>query len=205
MERSVADVDADLVEALRRDDAEGAEQLIERYGDRAYRLALRITGVTEDAEAAVEAALRTVVGAVPTFTGATTFESWIVRTVAGAAYQTIRRRRQDTNEIALADVVPGLDGDGRHFEPMDDWSTRIDEQALQGELGGILTEAIDALPADYRTALILHDAEGVSKPDIAAVLGIDVTAVPPRVHRARLSVRRYLSAYFASVDVAPAP
>jgi RNA polymerase sigma-70 factor (ECF subfamily) len=201
----VADVDAGLVEALRRDDAEAVGQLVERYGARAYGLALRITGVKEDAEVALEAALRTVVGAIHTFTGATTFESWIVRTVASAARQTLRRREQDVSEIALADVVPVLDGDGRHFEPMDDWSSRIDEQALQGELGGVLTEAIDALPADYRTALILHDTAGVSKPDMAAILGVDVGAVSSRVHRARLFLRRQLSAYFAAADVAPAP
>ena len=39
----MADVDAELVEALRRGDADGAEQLVERYGGRTYRLALQIT------------------------------------------------------------------------------------------------------------------------------------------------------------------
>ena len=34
---------------------------------------------------------------------------------------------------------PSLDGDGRHFEPMDDWSNRVDEKALQGELRDVLT------------------------------------------------------------------
>jgi RNA polymerase sigma-70 factor (ECF subfamily) len=202
MKWCVADVDAGLVEALRRDDADGVEQLVERYGDRTYRLALHITGVEEDAAEAAAAALRTVVGAIHTFTGESTFESWIVRTVASAAYQMLRRHGQYVNEIALVDVVPVLDGDGRHFEPMDDWSSRIDEQALQqGELGDILTEAIDALPDDYRTALILHDVEGASKPDIAVILGVDVAAVTQRVHRARLFVRKRLSAYFESAGV----
>jgi RNA polymerase sigma-70 factor, ECF subfamily len=197
-----ADVDAALVEALRRDDADGVKRLVERYGDRAYRLALRITGVKGEAEEAVEDALRTVVGTIHTFTGESTFESWIVRTVASAAYRMLRHHGQGMNEIALSDVVPVLDGDGRHFEPMDDWSNRIDEQALrQGELGGILTEAIDALPADYRTVLVLHDVEGASKPDIAAILGIGMAAVTPRVHRARLFVRKWLSAYFESAEV----
>ena len=50
------DADAGLVEALRRDDA-AADQLVERYGDRVYRLAMRITGVKEDAEEAAQDAL----------------------------------------------------------------------------------------------------------------------------------------------------
>ena len=88
-----------------------------------------------------------------------------------------------------------LDGDGRHFEPMDDWSNRVDEQALQGELRRVLQQAIDGLPADYRTALVLHDVEGLSNPDIAEALNISLPAVKSRVHRSRLFVRKQLADY----------
>jgi RNA polymerase sigma-70 factor, ECF subfamily len=195
------DVDTGLVEALRRNDADATERLVERFGDRAYQLALRITGLRQDAEQAVEDALLTAVGSIHTFTGASTLESWIVGIVASAAYQTLCHRKQDMTEIDLADVIPLLDSDGGHFEQMDDWSSRIDGQALQGELAASLTEAIGALPAASRTALVLHDVEGVSKPDIAAILGIDVAAVPRCLHRARLFVRKWLSAYFESAGV----
>jgi hypothetical protein len=47
----------------------------------------------------------------------------------------------------------------------------------------ILTASIDALPADYGTALVLHDVEEVSKPDIVEVLGIDMPGVNLRIHR----------------------
>jgi RNA polymerase sigma-70 factor, ECF subfamily len=67
-----------------------------------------------------------------------------------------------------------------------------------------LKEAIDALPADYRTALILHDVEGVSDPHIAEILGVDASAVRSRVHRARLFVRKRLSEYFESATAARA-
>src|SRR2546425_12492798 len=76
---------------------------------------------------------------------------------------------------------------------MDDWSNRVDEQALQGELRRVLTTAVDALPHDYRTALVLHDIEGLSNPDIAETLGISLPAVKSRGHRARLFVRQRLS------------
>src|SRR5881628_87360 len=102
-------------------------------------------------------------------------------------------RRED--EVALDDVLPALDGDGQHFEPMDDWSNRVDEQALQGELRRVLTTAVDALPHDYRTALVLHDIEGLSNPDIAEALGISLPAVKSRVHRSRLFVRKRLTEY----------
>jgi RNA polymerase sigma-70 factor (ECF subfamily) len=193
------DVDAGLVEALRRDDSHAVEELVERYGDRVYRLAMRITGVKEDAEEAAEDALWQAARKIHLFRGDSAFGSWIYRITANAAYQKLRtRRRQTAGEIALDDVIPAIDGDGRHFEPMDDWTNRVDERALQGELRRVLTDAIEALPPDYRTALILHDVEGESNPNIAETLGISVPAAKSRVHRSRLFVRKRLSEYLKS-------
>ncbi len=189
------DADAELVEALRREEPDAAERLVERYGDRVYRLAMRITGLREDAEEAAQDALWTVARKVQMFKGESAFGSWIYRITANAAYQKLRTRRQKAAEIALEDVLPALDGEGRHFEPMDDWSNRVDEQALQGELRDVLQRAIDGLPADYRTALVLHDVEGLSNPDIAEALNISLPAVKSRVHRSRLFVRKQLADY----------
>lgn len=189
------DVDAALVEALRRDDPEAPELLVERFGDRVYRLALRITGSNEDAEEAAQDALWTAARKIQMFKGESAFGSWLYRITANAAYQKLRARRAKAAEIALDDVLPALDQDGRHFEPMDDWSNRVDEHALQGELRRVLAAAIDALPPDYRTALVMHDVEGLSNPDIADALGISLPAVKSRVHRSRLFVRKRLADY----------
>ena len=189
------DVDADLVAALRAEAPEAAEQLVERFGDRVYRLAMRITGSREDAEEAAQDALWTAARKIQMFKGESAFGSWIYRITANAAYQKLRTRKQKAAEIALDDVLPSLDGDGRHFEPIDDWSNRVDEKALQGELRGVLQEAIDGLPPDYRTALVMHDVEGLSNPDIAETLGISLPAVKSRVHRSRLYVRKRLADY----------
>jgi RNA polymerase sigma-70 factor (ECF subfamily) len=201
MEPSVGDADANLMAAPSLSDPDGAEQLVERYGDRLYRLALRITGVQADAEWALEDALRMAARTVNSFTNESALRSWIYRTVADAAHQR-RKRRQHVDTAPLDDVVPLLNADG-HFGPMDDWSTRIDEPALQGGLRSILVEAIDALPPDYGTALILHDVEGVSRQEIAEILDIEVPAVNSRVHRARLFVRERLSRYFESGKSGP--
>ena len=193
--RTRPDGDAPLVEALRREDPGAATTLVDAYGDRVYRLALRITGSNEDAEEAAQDALWTAVRKIHTFKGEAAFGSWLYRIAANAAYQKLRVRKGKALEIALDDVLPALDGDGRHFEPMDDWSRRVDETALQGELRRVLTAAIDGLPPDYRTALVLHDVEGLSNPDIAEALGISLPAVKSRVHRSRLFVRQRLADY----------
>ena len=192
------DADAPLVEALRRGEPSAAEELVERYGDRVYRLALRITGSNEDAEEAAQDALWTAARKIGMFKGESAFGSWLYRITANAAYQKLRARKGKSREIAMDEVLPSLDGDGRHFEPMDDWSNRVDEKALQGELREVLETAIDALPDDYRTALVLHDVEGLSNPDIAETLGISLPAVKSRVHRSRLFVRKRLADYLES-------
>lgn len=192
------DADAELVEALRRQEADATERLVERFGDRVYRLTLRITGSKEDAEEAAQDALWTAARKIDSFKGESAFGSWLYRIAANSAYQKLRTRKQRSREIAIDEVLPSLDADGRHFEPMDDWSNRVDERALQGELRDVLEKAIDALPADYRTALVLHDVEGLSNPDIADTLGISLPAVKSRVHRSRLFVRKRLSEYLGA-------
>ena len=195
MDRTKIDGDAALVEALRREDPEAPELLVETYGDRVYRLALRITGSNEDAEEVAQDALWTAARKISTFKGEAAFGSWLYRIAANAAYQKLRARKAKAHEIAMDDVLPAFDDAGRHFEPMADWSERVDEQALQGELRRVLGAAIDELPADYRTALVMHDVEGLSNPDIAEALGISLPAVKSRVHRSRLFVRKQLAEY----------
>ena len=187
------DIDGDLVEALRRRDPDAVDQLVERYGERIYRLAARVTGTPGDAEEVAQDALATAVRTIDAFKSDSSFGSWIDRLAAGAAYRKLLTRPRKTEEVALDDVLPPLDGGGRHFEPMIDWSGRIDAGGLQGELRRVLTDAVDALPTDYRAAVVLHDVEGVSDDDIADALGIGPEAVRARVHLARLFLRKRLS------------
>ena len=51
----------------------------------------------------------------------------------------------------------------------------------------------------YRTALVMHDIEGIPNPDIAETLGISLPAVKSRVHRSRLFVRKKIAGYMTSV------
>ena len=193
------DPDAALVHALRNDEPGAAESLVNTFGDRVYRLAVRITGQPADAEEVAQDALWTAARKIHMFKGDAAFGSWLYRITANAAYQKLRARKAKSREIGMDDVLPTLDDDGRHFEPMADWYERVDEQALQGELRRVLSDAIDGLPPDYRTALVLHDVEGLSNPDIAETLGISLPAVKSRVHRSRLFVRKQLADYMKTV------
>ncbi len=193
-----ADRDAGLVEQLRRQESGAAEALVAAYGDRAYRLAIRITGNEQDAEEVVQDALWTAARKIDTFKGESAFGSWLYRIAANAAYQKLRARQSKRHEVAWADLSPSFDDQGHHVEPVGDWSARVEEPALQTELRAVLTTAINDLPGDYRTAFVLHDVEGLSNPEIAETLNISLAAVKSRVHRSRLFLRQRLSKYLTA-------
>ena len=150
------DRDAELVERLRRQEPGAPEDLVATYGDRVYRLAIRITGNEQDAEEVVQDALWTAARKIDTFKGESAFGSWIYRITANAAYQKLRSRQGQRNEVSWDAVAPGFDEFGQHAEPLRDWSARTEEPALQTELRTLLTSAIDDLPGDYKTASVSY-------------------------------------------------
>lgn len=197
--QTARDRDESLVAGLRREDEGAAETLVSQYGDRVYRLAFRITGNREDAEEVVQDALWTASRKIHSFRGESAFGSWLYRIAANTAYQKLRERRGRAQEISWENLFPQGDGDGQPPGEVTDWSARVEEPALQGELQTVLRSAVDALPADYRTAFLLHDVEGLSNPEISQTLGISLPAVKSRVHRSRLFLRERLSRYMAQV------
>src|SRR5215470_14395753 len=103
------DRDAALVAGLRRGDEEATEQLLDTYGDRVYRLAIRITGNEQDAEEVVQDALWTAARKIDTFKGESAFGSWVYRITANAAYQKLRSRQSRRHEVPWAEIRPAFD------------------------------------------------------------------------------------------------
>src|SRR2546428_9507132 len=191
------DRDHALLEALRQGEPTAAEQLVTTYGDRAYRLAIRITGDRPDAEETVEDAFWSVVRKIDTFRGDSSLGSWIYRIVANAAYQKLRGRAHRRDEISLDEVLPLFHEDGRHAGPISDWSASIDDPAVQTELRATLDSAIGELPAHYRAVVVLHDVEGLSMAEVAGSLGITIATAKTRAHRARLFLRKRLAVFMS--------
>ena len=77
-----------------------------------------------------------------------------------------------------------------------DWAPGPVEQLLNEETRQAMSEAIDALPAEFRQVFVLRDVEGLSNADVAEILDLSVAAVKSRLHRARLKVRNHLSHFF---------
>ena len=193
MPRGRADRDGQMLDALRRRDADAAERLVATYQSRAYRLAVGITANAEDAEEAVQDAFLSAIRKIDTFRGASAFGSWFYRIVANAALQKARRRQRRRIHVALDDLLPAFDGDGRHAEAVVDWSAAVDDPSRDFEIRLAVRSAIDELPPHYRAALIMRDVENLSCAEIADVLHLGSAGVKTRLHRARLFVRKRLA------------
>jgi RNA polymerase sigma-70 factor (ECF subfamily) len=186
------------MEQLRRKDEGAPEALVAAYGDRVYRLALRITGNRSDAEEVVQDALWSAIRKIDTFRGTAAFGSWVYRITANAAYQKRRPRRIERNGRSWEEVSPSFDETGEQVQPGIDWAPRLKDPVLQAELQSVLSAAIDELPAEHRAIFILRDVEGLSHPEIAEAVQIDLSTIKSRVHRARLFLRSRLAVYMGS-------
>jgi RNA polymerase sigma-70 factor (ECF subfamily) len=197
LDTPLIDRDAGLLEALRRHDATAAEGLVSMFGDRAYRLAIRITGNPQDAEEAVQDAFCNVVRKIGTFRGDAALGSWIYRITANAAYHKCRNRSRRPHEISLDALLPPFRDDGSHADRIVDWSTELGDPAMQTELRSTLTSALEELPDHYRAVIILHDIDGLPMAAVADCLNITVPTAKARAHRARLLLRQRLGEFMS--------
>jgi RNA polymerase sigma-70 factor (ECF subfamily) len=187
------DRDRQLLEALRWREPTAGERLIATYGNRAYRLAIRITGNAPDAEEAVQDAFWSVIRKIDTFRGDSSLGSWIYRIVANAAYQKVRGQAHRRADISLDEVRPRFYAGGRRAEVIGDWSAWIDDPAARTELRAALDAAIEDLAPAYGIAIVLREVEGLSMREVAEALNISVGTAKSRAHRGRVFLRKRLA------------
>jgi RNA polymerase sigma-70 factor (ECF subfamily) len=191
-----------LVQELRSGDRAAFMELVERYQDKIYRLAYKVTGNATDAEDVLQEVFLKIYSKIDTFEGRSQLSSWIYRVAVNAAYQKIARDKK-SRYISLDDVMPpmGSEGSGRALTA--DWSERPDEELLTDESQTEMMLAIEELRAswpDYLTVFVLKDVADMSNQEIADYLGLSLPAVKSRLHRARLFLRKRLAQYFERIS-----
>jgi RNA polymerase sigma-70 factor, ECF subfamily len=128
-----------------------------------------------------------------TFRGEAKFSTWLVTIAMNEARKRLRKTKS-TAEDSLDEPVE--EGEGR-FTPavLTDWR-EIPLQALERkELRAKLRGAVATLPVKYREVFVLRDVEGLNQEETAAALGINITLVKVRLHRARMMLQKVLSPY----------
>lgn len=172
---------------------EAFDKLYREHIELLYRYAYRLCGETESAKDLVQETFLNAYRGLEQFRGDAKVSTWLY-TIASRACLRMRRKRKGApeRELSLEEFVPTSEGEFRLQLPIEGMTP---EQALENkELREALEQAINKLPKKYRMALVLRDMEGLSAGETGAIMGLSERAVKSRLHRARLFVRRELSA-----------
>jgi RNA polymerase sigma-70 factor (ECF subfamily) len=104
--------------------------------------------------------------------------------------------------VSLESLLPTFLPDGHRAGDREfvrsDWSQTPESALLSQETREVVRRAIDMLPDQYRTVLVLRDIEELSNEDVAEIVGESLAAIKSRLHRARMALREELTKHFGS-------
>ena len=158
------------------------EEIVTQHSARVYRLAYRLTGNPHDAEDLTHDVFIRVFRSLSSYTPGT-FEGWLHRITTNVFLDKMRRKQRirfdalpedAAGRMASREPGPAQTYDDTHFD--DD-----------------VQRALDALPPDFRAAVVLCDIEGLSYEEIATTLGVKLGTVRSRIHRGRAQLREALA------------
>lgn len=182
--------DNELIEQFKAGSMDAFEEIMNRYQQKVYNLAMRFTRNEEDAEEVLQDVFSTLYRKLQGFEGKSAFSSWLYRVIVNASYMKLRKRKQD-HTVSIEDLSPG-----HQFESKTEYRDRSDVAAANGELRTRLQRAIDKLPLQYRAVFVLRDVDGLSNQEVSEILSLSVPAVKSRLHRSRLMLRKRLHRFF---------
>ncbi len=179
--------EARLIEQARRGHVDSFNALILRYQNQAYNLAYQLLQDGEAAADATQDAMLSAYRALGGFRGGS-FRAWLLRIVANACYDEMRRRRRR----------PTVSWDD--FGEMDEEANphladggELPEAALQRqELRALLERSLAMLPSDQRMVLVLVDILGFAYEEAAETMHTQLGTIKSRLARARAKMRELL-------------
>jgi RNA polymerase sigma-70 factor, ECF subfamily len=192
----------DLVARARERDEFAIRTLIQRHNQRLYRIARGILRDDAEAEDAMQEGYLKAFSHLDDFEGNAAIGTWLCRIVMNEALSRLRQRRPTVEWNSMEDAGM-LSAEVIRFST----ETRPDPEraAAQRQIRGLLEQAIDRLPDDFRIVLIARVVEEMSVQETATMLGIRPETVKTRLHRARLALRRTIEAQIgpAATEVFP--
>ncbi len=168
------------------------DEVVEQYGPKIYRTALRLTGNLDDAADLSQDVFLRIYGSLDRYEPGT-FDGWLYRVTKNLFLDRARRR------VRL------------RLEPLPDEEWRVPASGEPGPadvlerrtLEATLENGLAQLAADFRLAVVLCDVEGLTYDEIADVTGWPLGTVRSRIHRGRRALRDYLATQPPPTDGAP--
>ncbi len=165
-------------------------ELIRPYERRVYAMALSFLRNEADAEDVAQEAFLKAFRGLASFRGDAKFGTWLVSITLNEARSRIRRR-----DAIKMESLDEPEDDQEHSSPalLRDWKEIPSEALERKEVRSLLQIAITSLPQIYREVFQLRDIEQLSVNEAAQALGITVSSVKVRLHRARMMLQKNLA------------
>ncbi len=184
----VALTDEELVARTVAGDSDSFNQLIKRWERPIYALAYRVIGRDEDARDVCQETFLRAFRALPGFKGQAKFSSWLYRITLNLCRDWIRRQKRTPVVSAPEgiDIVELASEQG----PLES----IEDLVARKQLSQAVGEAMQHLPDEQRTAIILKEYHGLTFQEIADLQGCPLSTVKTRLYQGLSVLRRQLEA-----------
>src|SRR4029079_1625458 len=177
-----------LVERVQRGDAGAFDYLVLRYQHKVLKLIMRYVRVPVEAEDVAQEAFLKAYRALASFRGDSAFYTWLYRIAINTAKNALvsNRRRPVDFDLDLQDPEQ-YDRHARLKE-----GDTPEGVLLTEEIRSVVEKAMEQLPEDLRTAIVLRELEGLSYEEIAEAMDCPVGTVRSRIFRAREAIDKKL-------------
>jgi RNA polymerase sigma-70 factor (ECF subfamily) len=190
--------DEDLMARAALDDTRAFTELVRRYQSRVIHLVSRLLNDREVSEDIAQEVFVRVHLHRRNYRTGSKFSTWLFTIAANLAKNEIRRRKRRRNWTSLDEMQETLKDASLQFA---DPKAGREADLEREQLGGVVGQAIAALPDRYRIALVLRDIDGMAYEEIGQVLKIPGGTVRSRINRARLMLKRKLEPWLRRDDI----
>ena len=179
------EIDQQLVERVQRGDKAAFDLLVVKYQRKIFRLLSRLIRDSAEIEDVAQEAFVKAYRALPNFRGDSAFYTWLYRIAINTAknYLVSQGRRAPTSTQSDIEDAETFD-DGDHLRDLN----TPDSMLVTKQVGEAVNRAIDQLPEDLRTAIVLRELEGLSYEEIAESMQCPIGTVRSRIFRAREAI-----------------
>ena len=181
-----------LVDRARRGDLGAYDELVQRYQQRVYATVYHMTSNHEDANDLAQEAFIKAYQALKSFKGGSSFYTWVYRIAVNKTINFLKQRKNRTH-LSLNDLDFNAENDPDLVALTSDKTPR--REANLTELQEKLNEAMQQLSEQHRLVVTLHDVQGLSHEEIAAIMECNIGTVRSRLFYARQQLQGYLSDY----------
>jgi len=188
--------DAALMLRVKDGDMRAFEELVEKYKQPVMNVIFRTLRDQVEAEDLAQNVFVQVFKSAHRYQVTAKFSTWLFTIARNLCLNEIRRRSRHPAESLETSQTESDDHPARQFEDVKTFSPT--ENVLQAELENKVQLALDELPENQRTALLLCRQEEMSYDDISEVLGCSLSATKSLIHRARETLKLKLKPYLHS-------